>query len=126
MSTHTIAAEIKSLNTQLAKLEARRDVINKEITDNQSELAKINSKYKTLRARYEELTNPKSVKEPILSEHAIIRYLERVKGLDIAEISNEIMDEKTKNAIKFMKNGKINRDEYALVVRDSVVVSIIS
>lgn len=126
MSTHTIAAELKSLKTQLAKLEARRDIINKEIADNQAELSKINSKYKTLRTQYDELTTTTAVKDPIVSEHAIIRYLERVKGLDITEISNEIMDEKTKNAIKFMKNGKINRDEYALVIRDSIVVSVVS
>jgi hypothetical protein len=124
MTNYKSSTELKSLKTQIVKLTAESEVMGKEVSEKQAELAKIRNKLNAIQTQYNTLLEEQTEKEPIVSEHAIIRYLERVKGIEIDPIVTEIMDANTKAAIKFMKNGKINRDTYTIVIRNSVVVSI--
>ena len=63
--------------------------------------------------------------KPELTDHAVIRFLERVKGLDIDAIKAEMLPDRTREAIEFMGNGKVVNDRYTLVVRDGRVVTVI-
>lgn len=124
MADYKTSTELKSLQSQIAKLTAESDVMSKEVSEKQAALSAVRNKLSALQFQYNDILTKQTAKEPIVSEHAILRYLDRIKGVDMELIVNEIMDEKTKNTIKFMKNGKINRGNYTIVVRDSVVVSI--
>lgn len=60
----------------------------------------------------------------LVSDHAVVRYLEREYGLDIDSIRKEIIGSH-EPTIKNMTNGKINLREKgtSLVVRDGTVVT---
>lgn len=124
MPDYNTPAELKSLTNQIAKIEADIEIMTSEISNKQKELSKIKNKLSNLKKRHDELIDNSLTHEPIVSEHAILRYLERVNGVNIRVIIDEIMDDTTKSTIKFMKNGKIKRDNYTIVVKNNVVVSI--
>jgi hypothetical protein len=123
MTDFNAAAELKGLQTQLAKSIANKEILQNDVKLKQKELAELTDKINGMQTRIAEITSDE--KEPVISEHAILRYLERIKGLDITAIKDEILDEKTIANIKFIKrNGKIKRDAFNLVVKDNIVVSI--
>lgn len=123
MADFNAAAELKGLQTQLAKSLANKEILDTEVKLKQRELATLNEKIKGMQTRIDELTSDE--KDPVVSEHAILRYLERIKGMDISAIKEEILDEKTIANIKFIKcNGKIKRNDFNLVVKDNIIVSI--
>ena len=90
-----------------------RKTLDKKISDAMKRLSAVKKNIK-------ELTKTK----PQLSEHAILRYLERKKGIDINEIKSKIMDDKVVKQIKTIGSGKIRVDDFILVVRNNVVVTV--
>lgn len=64
--------------------------------------------------------------EPTVTEHAIIRYLERVMGLDLDNIRNEILSPEVATQIKALGGGKYPiGDGHKAVVKGMAVVSIV-
>ena len=122
MKSITTTTELKGLKTQLAQATAKRDLLQQEVFHTQKEVHTLTTRIKSLNNRIKQLQEQDQ--EPIISEHAILRYLERVKGIDIDALKQEIMDDKTAENIKFLKSGKIKRAEYDMVIQDNVVVSI--
>ena len=79
MAQINLTQEIKSINTQIVKLESELKILNEEVKNKQKESSTISNKIKTLKTKVFDLQTNSS--QPIVSEHAILRYLERVKGL---------------------------------------------
>ena len=65
-----------------------------------------------------------SKKQPRVTDHAVIRLLERRYGFDFEEYRNQILDE---SAIKAINAGaqKIKRDGMQLIIKDKAVVTIL-
>lgn len=63
----------------------------------------------------------------IISEHAIIRYIERVLGINIEEVTNKIVPEEIKKQIEVLGNGtySVNEGEFKIVIKDNVVVTVL-
>ena len=63
----------------------------------------------------------------IVSEHAIIRYLERVVGMNSDEIIAKIVPEEVANWVKIAGNGSylVNNGEFRIKVKDKVVVTVL-
>jgi chromosome segregation ATPase len=122
MSNIDATQEIKSLKTQILKLEAESKTLSDEIKGKQKDFSTVTNKIKTLKTKLE--TIQLSSAEPIVSEHAILRYLERVRGIDLEEIKKEILDDKAKEHIKFAKSCKIKRSDHTLIVRDNTIVTV--
>jgi len=60
------------------------------------------------------------------SDHAILRYLERIKGVDITAVVAEMLGEGRAAAIKALRTCKLPLGEGArLVVVDRVVVTVL-
>jgi hypothetical protein len=59
-----------------------------------------------------------------LTDHAFVRYFERVHGIKREDILEEMIGTK---AAKFMRlpNGHFARDGYTLVVKDNVVTTVL-
>jgi len=62
----------------------------------------------------------------IVSEHAILRYFERVLNFNLEEIRTKILPEWLMGRAKMLGNGTYPNENYKLKVRDSVVVTIIT
>lgn len=91
---------IKTLLTQVKKLREQYESKKSYIKLEQQNLELIRKQISSVQ---EKIDNFGKDKETIISEHAILRYLERVKGLDIEEIKKEILTEEVKEIIKVLK-----------------------
>ena len=66
---------------------------------------------------------------PVVTEHAILRYLERVKDIDIKSIEQEMLNEMTipdlnKFGIGAAKIPIANQKGYRFVVKDKTIITI--
>lgn len=57
-----------------------------------------------------------------VSDHARVRYMERVHGLDMAEIDAEILGGRS---IEQLRDGRYKIDGHSIRVRDNVVVTVV-
>ena len=61
-----------------------------------------------------------------VSEHAIVRYLERVYGMDMKTIRQEILSNQNEIAILTCGNGRYPiGDQFHAVVENNVVVTVV-
>jgi len=112
--------KLKYLETKLNKLNSEYAMIKKEYQQKQKELEKIKIDIKNTEKQINKLKNNS---ELIISEHAILRYIERVLGIDIEEIKNKIVP--NKDAIAELGNGVFTIDDFKIKVKDNVVVTVI-
>lgn len=80
----------KGLQTQLRALEADAEALRIEVSTKQKELAHKKTMINDLLKQIAAIDNNGKLK---VSEHALVRYFERVKGFDISEIENEILSD---------------------------------
>lgn len=62
----------------------------------------------------------------IVSEHAILRYLERVYGLDLVKIKQEILPERIAAQAKAIGNGRYGVIDHTLLIKNNVVVTVLT
>lgn len=122
MSQIVNAQELKGLQVQLTKEQANCNSLQKELSLVQRKHAQSQTAVKTLEAQIVALQT--KAPAPIVSEHALLRYLERVHGIDFELVRDEILGGGTAGAITFAKSGTIKKGNLALVVKDNVVVTI--
>lgn len=114
--------ELKALQVRRAKLEAeirgmRGDIemIETGIADRKAQIQSIDGQIKTMTER-----------EPVVSEHALLRYIERVLNVDLEAIKGRILTEQNRKAIAFAGNCRIKSEGVEFVVKDRTVVSVIA
>lgn len=62
-----------------------------------------------------------------VTDHAVLRYLERVHGVDVESVRRAILTPENKALIKRLKNGKFPLGHGLIaVVKDEVVVTIVA
>jgi aspartate/methionine/tyrosine aminotransferase len=80
---------------------------------------------KALEAQVRSLEEKTNTEAPVVvTDHAVVRWLERHHGLDMDAVRATILDEGTEAAIKFVGTGKITKGDVALVVENRVVVTV--
>lgn len=60
----------------------------------------------------------------VITEHILVRYLERVKGIDMEEIKKEILDDELKKQILTLGSGKFHRNGFRLIVKNNSIVTV--
>ena len=75
----------KELNSQLRRVQEEIAGLKSQIANLQREVA---TKEKIVTQLKKDLENYQKPKEITISEHAILRYLERVQGIDMEEIKS--------------------------------------
>lgn len=115
-----IASQQKYLSSLIVKKETTGLIqLNRDLSELQVELAELVSARKLLVGK-----NHYNTEEPKISDHALVRYLERIEGIDMDEVRAKILDEATIKKIQFAKSCDIISNGYTLIVRDSVVVTL--
>lgn len=118
----TDTTKLKGLQTQIKKLESEISLIKGDISTKQREL---NIKIKRLIELNIELHKLQENKEIIVSEHAIIRYLERCRGLNIGEVIEEIKNDTIMDLYeKLGGSGVYPCDTFKAVVKNNTIVTI--
>jgi len=60
-----------------------------------------------------------------VSEHAIVRYLERIKGFDILEIEKEILNEEVRELIgKLGGNGTYPNKDFRVIIKNYTITTV--
>lgn len=63
-------------------------------------------------------------KDIVVTEHALLRYIERAYGIDLGEIKERMLPPATISLINQFRSGKIPSDDVRLVVKDRVVITV--
>ena len=59
-----------------------------------------------------------------ISIHAILRYFERVVGLDIKEIEEKILPDNIRDLVAELGDGKYQNGDFTVVVKNGVVATV--
>lgn len=113
--------ELKGLHVRKAKLDAEIKAIEDERTRLGQEVGRKKNELNTVRQKIDSFM----AKEPVVTEHALLRYIERVMGINLEEIRGRILTEQNRKAIEFAGSCKIKSDGVEFVVKDRCVVSVV-
>lgn len=112
---------LKRLKTRLVDLISENQLLKKDLSNLQQ---KINTNNETI-ANLNKQIRDISKTETIITEHAMLRYVERVLNIDLDEIKEAILTDEIKNQIKILGvNGKFSNKNFRVVVKDNKVVTI--
>lgn len=117
--------ELKSLNTRIKKLQAEYKDIEEEIKALDRKKFQIFREQASLRQRVFEIEQ--ASKEPVVTEHAMLRYFERVHGFNLEQIKKDILTPEVTKMIKEFKSGKFPVDngyKFKVVSKDKTIVTI--
>jgi len=116
-------ATLKGLKSQIKIKEGELDAIKIDMISKQKEYENTRKVIDEIKSRVKKLEHPNI---PEVSEHAILRYLERVKELNIEEIEKEILNDDVLELIeKLGGSGKYpNNNGFRVVMKDNMVVTI--
>lgn len=109
-----LVKELDEMQSNYANIDEALRALNRKLEAKQQELGELDSKIAEIKSG-----------NPVVTEHAILRYIERVMGVDLQAVVDDIMRPEVSEAIGSLVNAKIpHPDGYRLVVRDRAVVTI--
>jgi len=119
-------ATLKELETQVSKLRGEIQGLEFNITSNQLELKNKTERINELRRQMSKFTNPKTLQ---VSEHAMLRYVERVLKINLEEVKNNIL---TADVISMVEKlggsgtypNNLQSSLFSVVLKDNMVVTI--
>lgn len=117
-------------HVELKNLQTRRTELQKEL-DNEREIQrnssrKINEMQGKLDAVNSQIKALSETDKPlIISEHAYLRYFERVLGFDLTVVAQQIVPPHIEKQIKALGSGKYPCESYKLCVKQGIVVSVL-
>ncbi len=119
------ATTVKSLQTRITKLKVTAEHQKRELTEAQNTYKKSIEALQKLDNELKSLQESK--KDLVITEHAILRYLERGLGIKIEDVKKQILTDTEKVMIKNGGNGKYPVGDMGLkvVVKNNSVVSLI-
>lgn len=107
------SSDLKLLQRRKTLLTIDRDELESKILSVNKRIENVNKEISALTAR-----------DMIVSEHAILRYLERVVKVDVEEVKRRVLTDDLKGRI--LDDGLYpNPEGFRLVVRDGVIVTIL-
>lgn len=117
--------ELKKLQSMQAGIKAELNALELQGKDLKNEISAKKMTLNTLQQRIEKLL--KQSEEVTISEHAILRYLERVVGVDIEQLADKILPPSEKALVEEFRTGRfpVNQGDFKIVVQDGVVVTVI-
>lgn len=96
---------LKQLETRLSKLRAERDMTKLALREAEAAYVAAGEK---VRAVEQEITTLKdATSEPVLTEHALLRYIERVHGIDLDEIRAQMLTPAVTEQIRALRSCRL-------------------
>lgn len=116
--------EIKQLESIKSELSAKLEGLKHQKNNLDKEISTMNQNIKNITQKLEKI---KENGDLIVSEHAIIRYVERVLGINADELAKKILSHEVEKQIEMLGNGTypVNDNEFKIVVKDNVVVTVV-
>ena len=121
---HLGGTKIKQYQTLISKAKLDKEQLTEEYRALQSKMDKASGLIKRYQGELEKVVATSS--SLIVSEHAMLRYLERVYKLDLLKIEQEIASKNLYVQVEALGNGTYSCDEsYSVKVVDGVIVTIL-
>ena len=121
------SAKLKSIQTQLRKLGKSEEELDQRQNELDRERHQNELSHTTLTKELEKLHNRQTL---LVSEHAILRYLERIKGLNLEEIKEAILTEEIVEqaaALKFVDADiPCNVGGFRVRIKERTIVTILT
>ena len=115
--------KIKKLKSHLKAMQTDADVLKTLFTSKQREY---NAKLQAIERVKEQIKDIENNNDVRVSEHAIVRYLERVKGLDVEEVKKEILTCEVLELIAHLGgSGSYPNKDFNVVMKNYTVTTII-
>lgn len=117
------ASAVKELQTRICKQEAAVNSAREEMDAANKRFGEASGLLGGLRARLKELTT--EAPQPTVTEHALLRYCERMYGIDLEKVKADILTPATVNKINALKSCKLEIGPGVhIVVKQRVVVTV--
>ena len=116
----------------LKKLQVKKNDVKKSIKEVERKVDETTASLNTYKYVHKQLIEKKNkidneykpmTSEPSVSEHSMLRWLERVRGIDLEEVRRDILTDRVIEQIKVTTTCKIPVEKCTLIVRDCVVVT---
>jgi hypothetical protein len=122
MSTLERKKTRKMLESQLAVAKAEAESSKALVTQYQREYDVKRQTVQSLQDKIRLLGKDEGLR---VSEHAYVRYFERIEGYDLAEIESKILTDEVKRLVDVLgTNGEYPLGTNSIVMKDGVVVTI--
>lgn len=121
-----LEAQQQEAETVLAELRAKVETIRTQMQEMLKEPLKAMQRAEKVLTEIRSELYQRRVKDaivPTITDHALLRYIERVHGIDMDAIRETIMTDVVVNAIK-NGVGKIKTTECEFVVKDMAIVTV--
>lgn len=114
------ANNLKALQTKQKDLDSQKLLLLRKKVEIQEELNKTNKKYDVITKQIEQLT-----KNFTVTEHALLRYLERIYNIDLNAISKKIVESESLKRYDIYGNGEYPLGNgLKMIVKDKIIVTI--
>jgi hypothetical protein len=116
--------ELKKLQTMLSQAQVDLRDLQEKHRESEKRLNDARLKVRDVEGRIEKLK--RFSEKVIVSEHAILRYVERVMGIDLDEIKRKIAPDSLEELTQKLPSGRFPVNGFAVRVKDRVVTTIIT
>ena len=114
---------LKQLESRLSKLRPERDVLRRALTEAEQAHQAACERVRAVEREISELKT--SSAEPVITEHALLRYLERDHGIDLEQIKSEMLTPAVAEQIRALKSCRLPiGNGTSLVVKGHVVQTV--
>lgn len=113
-------SSLKSLQVKRRKLQDEINQHSRDVSQGQRKLAIMKRELESLNKSIDNV----SKKGIVVTEHAILRYFQRVLGFDTNAIAKKIISDKAKGFIEELGDGKYPSGDLMIVVKNNCVVSL--
>jgi hypothetical protein len=91
-----------------------------------TELDRLSERKQHLVKQTEDYKRERNKRGLVVTDHSIVRYFERVLGLNIREIKETIIKQDLKERYRIMGNGTFDQGDFRVVVNDNTVITILN
>lgn len=124
MSELTKKVTLKQLQSQLSILDGKRNVLKNQVENIQQELSLANSQMQKIKNEINRL-QMFEIKEINISEHAILRYIERVLMIDIEQIKSNVITDELKKLVSVLGgSGSYPVKDFKVVMVNKTITTI--
>ena len=114
---------VKELHTKRRALQSEIAEVKRELDLKHKDNAVRKNTLQRIQERINQLENPV---EPTISEHALLRYCERVMGINMDEVKQKILNDRVKTFITQLGgSGQFPAGGFHVVMKNNVVTTIL-
>jgi predicted RNase H-like nuclease (RuvC/YqgF family) len=114
--------ELKALQTRLKEAQAEAESLVEKARIATKDASEALRRKDKIAAQIREIEE--AAKEPIVTEHAMLRYIERFMDVDLEAVRKAILTDEAVKMIKFARSGKITANGRRLIVKNGSVVTV--